>query len=270
MSEAFDKFVETISTLRGPNGCPWDKKQTHASLKPYFVEETYEALQAIDDQDDEELKSELGDVLLQIGLHAQIANETSRFNIDDVCNAITEKLIRRHPHVFSDVTVSGVDEVLTNWEAIKAIEKPKEARNQSAIGEVPSSLPALLLALKVSKKAAKLGFEWQDIHGVLDKMREEISELEAALSDGRTEDIEDELGDLLFTIVNVARWAKVDPEESLRRMVMRFRSRFSAMEAEARKRGVELSSLDAKTWDDLWNLAKARTALHSSVTGQEP
>lgn len=270
MSEAFDKFVETVATLRGPNGCPWDKKQTHASLKPYFVEETYEALQAIDDQDDEELKSELGDVLLQIGLHAQIASENARFSMDDVCRAITEKLIRRHPHVFSDVTVSGVDEVLTNWEAIKASEKPGQTFGQSAIGEVPNSLPALLLALKVSKRAAKLGFEWQDIHGVLEKMREEISELETALSGGCAEDIENELGDLLFTIVNVARWAKVDPEESLRRMVLRFRARFSAMEQEARERGVELSSLSAQAWDDLWNLAKARVSTQPVAKGQEP
>lgn len=255
MSDAFDRFVKTVAALRAPNGCPWDRKQTHESLKRYFVEETYEALQAIDDGDDEELKSELGDVLLQIGLHAKIAEEGQRFDIHDVCTAITEKLIRRHPHVFSDVQVDGVDDVLTNWEAIKTAEKGG-ALPESALDGVPQSLPALLLALEVSKKAARQGFEWPDLNGVLDKMMEEIAELREAIASDRAEDIESEVGDLLFTIVNVARWAKVDPEQSLRDMVRRFSARFRAMEDRAKAAGRPLNDMSLREWDDLWNSVK--------------
>lgn len=255
MSEAFDNLIACVAALRGPDGCPWDKKQTHASLKPYLVEETYEALQAIDDGDDTELAAELGDVLLQVALHSQIASETGRFTVDDVCERINEKLIRRHPHVFGDVQVNGVDDVLTNWEAIKRQERGA-SKQESALHGVPPSLPALLLAMEVSKKAARAGFEWPDMSGVLAKMREETLELEEALREDRTEDIADEIGDLLFTVVNVARWAHVDAEEALRSMVKRFRARFEAMEDTALASGRQLSGLTPEDWDQLWNQAK--------------
>jgi len=255
MSEQFERFLQAIATLRGPSGCPWDRKQTHDSLKPYFVEETYEALQAIDDRDDEELKGELGDVLLQVGLHAQIASEEGRFSMDDVCRAITEKLIRRHPHVFGDVKVNGVEDVLTNWEAIKSTEKGNH-KPASVLDGIPRGMPALMLAMEVSKRAAREGFEWPDMDGVFQKMHEEVGELKEALNSGVREDIDDELGDLLFTVVNIARWAHVDAEESLRQMVRRFRARFSAMEAQARREGKDLKTLTPEQWDDLWNRAK--------------
>lgn len=255
MSKEFDRFIEAIQALRSENGCPWDRKQTHKSLKPYFVEETYEALQAIDDEDDEELKGELGDVLLQIGLHAQIAAEQGRFTAEDVCRAITDKLIRRHPHVFGDVQVNGVDEVLVNWEAIKATEKP-DKQPESVLEGIPGSLPALMLAMEISKRAARQGFEWPDMDSVFDKMHEEVGELKEALREGSPEDTADEIGDLLFTIVNISRWAHVDAEESLRQMVSRFRVRFRAMENQARLAGTQLKDLTPEEWDRLWNLAK--------------
>lgn len=255
MSEAFERFLRTVDALRDPGGCPWDREQTHQSLRPFLVEETYEVLQAIDEGDDEQLKSELGDVLLQVALHARIASEEGRFDIHDVCRAITEKLIRRHPHVFGSVEVNGVDEVLTNWEAIKAAEK-KDSPPQSALDGVPRSLPALLLALEVSKKAARQGFEWPDLNGVLDKMMEEIGELRQAIASGRVEDVESEIGDLLFTIVNVARWVRVDPEQTLRDMVRRFSARFRAMEDRARASGKPLTEMSAEEWEDLWQSVK--------------
>lgn len=257
MAESFDSFVEIIAALRGPDGCPWDKKQTHASLKRYFVEETYEALQAIDDGDDEELAAELGDVLLQIGLHAQIASERGGFSIDDVVKAINAKLIRRHPHVFGDTRVDGVDQVLANWETIKSQERGAE-KPESALDGVPQAFPGLLLALEVSKKAARQGFEWPDMAGVLTKMREEVDELEEELAREahRRERIEDEIGDLLFTVVNVARWAEVDPEEALRRMVRRFARRFQAMEREAKQAGQSLKALTPEEWEAYWQASK--------------
>lgn len=255
MSDSFDRLIETVAALRAPGGCPWDREQTHQSLKRYFVEEVYEALQAIDDGDDQELKGELGDVLLQVALHAQIADEGDRFNIDDVCEAITEKLVRRHPHVFGSVDVDGVDQVLTNWEAIKDEEKGLTGQ-ESALDGIPQSLPSLLLALEVSKKAARLGFEWPDIDGVFDKMHEEISELKGAMRTGRAEEVEAEIGDLLFTIVNIARWSNVDPEISLRSMVRRFSARFQAMEDLARAQGRDMETMSLEEWDALWTQVK--------------
>lgn len=256
MSSEFDRFVEVIAALRGENGCPWDRKQTHESLKPYFVEETYEALHAIDEKDDAALADELGDVLLQIGLHAKIAEEQGKFTIQDVCRLITEKLIRRHPHVFSDVQVEGVQDVLDNWYAIKKAERGTGPDAESVLDSVTPTLPALMLAMEVSKKAARAGFEWADTAGVFVKMQEEISELEEALQGGAPEEIESEIGDLLFTIVNVARWAGVEPEQALRTMVARFTARFRAMEDRARAAGVALEDQTPEEWDEAWNLAK--------------
>ena len=255
MSSEFDRFVEIVAALRGPNGCPWDKKQTHESLKPYFVEETYEALHAIDEGDDEELAGELGDVLLQIGLHAQIGSEDGTFSIEDVCRKISDKLVRRHPHVFSGVEVSGVEDVLTNWQEIKKAERGGQAQESVLDGVVPS-LPSLMLAMEVSKKAARAGFEWPGMADVFVKLQEETSELEEAIHGGAPEEIESEIGDLLFTIVNISRWADVDPEQALRSMVRRFSARFRAMEDRAKAAGVALEDQTAEDWDEAWNLAK--------------
>lgn len=249
--------MQLIETLRGPNGCPWDKEQTPQSLRKFLVEEAYEALHAIDEEDWDELAGELGDVLLQIGLHAQIGKENGRFDIDDVCRKINEKLIRRHPHVFGDREVSGSDEVVRNWQQIKDEERGK-TQDHSALDNTTPSLPALMYAMEVSRKAARAGFEWPDVEGVFDKMHEEIDELKTAIAEGKTQNVEDELGDLLFTIVNIGRWVKVEPEEALRKMVKRFITRYRAMEDQARQDGMSTASLSAEQWDSYWNNAKAK------------
>lgn len=247
-----DELAHVVDRLLGPGGCPWDQAQTHESLKKHLVEETYEVLDAIDDGSMEGLREELGDLLLQPFMHAQIRKlRTGEFDIDDVAREIVEKLVRRHPHVFGDVSVADADEVLKNWDQIKQKEK---AEPKSILAGVPRALPALLRAQEVSKRAVRVGFEWPDIEAVFDKLREEEAELREEIAKGDQERIESEIGDLLFTIVNVARWAKVEPEEALRRMVDRFTRRFMAMERLAEK---PLRELSPQEWDDLWNEAKA-------------
>lgn len=255
---AFARLTEIIATLRAPGGCPWDREQTHLTLRKHLIEESYEVLEAIEQSDDVELKEELGDLLMQPVMHAQIAEEESRFDIIEVLDGISDKLVRRHPHVFGDVEVSGSGEVLQNWDAIKKAEKAQkaEAEDLSILDGVPQALPALSLALEVSKKAAKAGFEWPDADGVLVKLREEIAELEVALASGNERHIAEELGDLLFTAVNIARWHKIDPELALRDMVLRFKLRFSHMERSAKERCLELESLSPQEWDRLWSAAK--------------
>jgi MazG family protein len=263
--EAFEQLVEILAHLRAPNGCPWDREQTHETLRTHLIEEAYETLDAIERANDNDLKEELGDLLMQPLFHAQIAGEESRFDIIDVLHEINTKLIRRHPHVFGDVEANTTDKVLSNWDAIKKEEKAAKAGDGSTLippsilDDVPEALPSLMLALKISKKAAKAGFEWPDVQGVMDKLREETAELEVALEEGDNDRISEELGDLLFTAVNIARWQKINPELALRDMVRRFTLRFKAMEAEAQNRGLELDKLSPEAWDELWNQAKAAT-----------
>lgn len=262
-AQAFARLAEIIARLRAPDGCPWDREQTHLTLRTHLLEETYETLDAIEAGDDAALCEELGDLLMQPVLHAQIAADESRFDIVQVLNVISDKLVRRHPHVFGDVTVSGSGEVLTNWDAIKRAEKAGKKQAESAgsasiLDDVPVNLPSLSLAMKVSKKAAKAGFEWPDMPAVMEKLHEEVAELEAALVAPQqdVQHIADEIGDLLFTVVNVARWQKIDPELTLRDMVHRFTARFRDMESRAAAHGWELESLTTQQWDDLWNEAK--------------
>ncbi len=261
--EAFEQLVSILARLRAPDGCPWDREQTHETLRTHLIEEAYETLDAIERGHDNDLKEELGDLLMQPLFHAQIAGEEARFDIVDVLHEINSKLIRRHPHVFGDVRADSTDKVLANWDAIKKQEKAAKSSDESAsddapsvLDDVPEALPSLMLALKISKKAAKAGFEWPDVQGVMDKLREETAELEVALQEGDNERITEELGDLLFTAVNVARWQKINPELALRDMVRRFTARFQAMEAQARKRGLDIHQLSPEVWDELWNLAK--------------
>ena len=263
---AFTRLVEIIARLRAPGGCPWDREQTHMTLRAHLIEEAYEVLGAIEKNDDRNLQEELGDLLLQPMMHAQIASEENRFAIDDVLNGIADKLVRRHPHVFGDSDVSGSDEVLRNWDAIKQREKQSIANNgsigstpASILEEISSSQPALLEALEISKKAARSGFEWPDAKGVLDKLREEIDELEEAMNGDDKTRVEEELGDLLFTAVNIARWEKIDPELALRDMVARFKSRFAHMENAAREKGQNLETLSPDEWNDLWEAAKLKS-----------
>jgi tetrapyrrole methylase family protein/MazG family protein len=258
-AEAFERLVEIIARLRAPDGCPWDREQTHESLRRHLIEETYEVVEAIENLkttgDDEALKEELGDLIMQPVMHAQLATEENRFDIAGVLDGISDKLVRRHPHVFGDVEVSTSGEVLRNWDAIKKSEKPQNPKN-SILDGVPKSLPALSSALEVSKKAAKAGFEWPDAAGVLYKLREEVAELEAAMQEQNQTRIAEELGDLLFTAVNLARWHKVDPELALRDMIARFKTRFEKMEVAARERDLRLEVLTLQDWDELWNAAK--------------
>lgn len=257
---SFARLVEIIAQLRAPDGCPWDREQTHLSLRRHLIEESYEVIEAIELGDDGDLKEELGDLLMQPIMHAQLAAEEQRFDITQVLDGICDKLVRRHPHVFGEVMVNDSGEVLRNWDAIKKAEKQgrNEAENTSILDGVPSGLPSLSLALEVSKRAAKTGFEWPDTNGVLDKLREEMTEIEAALQTGERQRIADELGDLLFTAVNIARWQKIDPELALRDMVTRFKTRFAHMESSARAQGRDLGVLTPTEWDDLWNAAKTK------------
>ncbi len=257
-----------MAQLRAPDGgCPWDLKQTHESLRPHLIEESAEVLQAIESGDKANLCEELGDLLLQVVFHAQLAQENGDFTIEDVALAINEKLVRRHPHIFGDaqtkVSADDAEAVKANWDAIKAQEKAERGETPSILGDVPAQLPALASALKISKRAAKVGFEWPDEAGVLDKLREEVAEVEDALAHESRERVAEELGDLLFTIVNLARWRGIDPEMALRDNNRKFRGRFEQMETAALERGWSLESLSEAQWNELWNLAKSETFLVS-------
>ena len=248
--DGFVELVRLIGVLRSPEGCPWDREQTHASLAQHMIEEAYEAASAIDAGDDRALTDELGDLLLQVVLHAQIAREGGRFDTDDVIASIITKVRRRHPHVFGTAVAETAEAVTRTWDAIKREEKP----HRGALGEVPESLPALMRAQKISRRAAGVGFEWEDISGVWDKVHEEIDELRA--TELGTREAEDELGDLLFTVVNVARTMGIDAESALRRTCLRFTSRFEAMEAAASADGRPLEGLSLAEWEALWSAAK--------------
>lgn len=243
-----------VRRLMGPGGCPWDIAQTHESLKKYLIEEAYELFEAIDADDPEAMAEELGDVLLQPLMHAEIFHRTSDLGIREIADRAAAKLIRRHPHVFGDVKAETPEDVLANWDSIKRQEKADSGKPRSILAGIAPSLPALMLAMEVSKRAARSGFEWPDMDSVWEKFREEETEFREALESGDGAQISAELGDLLFTLVNLARWAKVDPEESLRTMVRRFRRRFELMEESANRPLVELSP---EEWDAAWNAAKS-------------
>ena len=244
---------EIVRLLRAPGGCPWDAEQTHQSIRRNFLEEAYEAAEAIDEDSPEHLKEELGDVLLQVALHAQMEREEGRFDLDGVADGICKKLIFRHPHVFGDVAVSGTGEVLSNWEALKRQEKG-QATNTDALEAVARALPALWRAEKVQKKAAKAGFDWPDVSGALDKLSEELEELKAAVASGTN--VEEELGDLLFSAVNAARFVKADPEEALNGATDKFIGRFRKVEAEAARQGKSMEDMSLAELDALWERAK--------------
>jgi len=257
ISEEFAALVDTVARLRAPGGCPWDREQTHASLKRYAIEETYEVIDAIDSGEPAKLEDELGDLLLQVLLHAQISSETNGFDIADVCARIREKLQRRHPHVFADVEVSGVDDVLHNWEQIKRAE-PEHEERKSVLDGVPKSLPALMRAAKISKKAARTGFDWPEVGAIIEKLHEETAELEEAVAKGDKSQVRSEIGDLLFTIVNIARFEGIDPEEALTEMLGRFTMRFNRIESEAAERGRDISDMTLEEMDAIWNEAKRK------------
>lgn len=244
-------LVEIVRILRSPGGCPWDAEQTHESIRRDFLEETYEVAEAIDEGSTEHLKEELGDVLLQVALHTRIEEEQGNFNLNDVSDGVCKKLIYRHPHVFGDVSVSGTGEVLTNWDALKRKEK-HQATHTDALNSVARSLPALWRAEKVQKKAKKAGFDWPDVSGALDKLSEELTEFKAAVAENTN--VEEELGDLLFSAVNAARFVKVDPETALQKATEKFIARFRRVEELAGDRPME--DMDLAELDKLWEQAK--------------
>ena len=244
---------EIVRLLRAPGGCPWDAEQTHQSIRRNFLEEAYEAVAAIDEGRPEHLKEELGDVLLQVVFHALMEQEAGRFDLDAVADGICKKLIFRHPHVFGEVSVSGTGEVLSNWEELKRKEKG-QATNTDALEAVARSLPALWRAEKVQKKAKKAGFDWPDVSGALDKLSEELEELKTAVAEGTN--VEEELGDLLFSAVNVSRFVKVDTEEALNGATDKFIGRFRKVEEEAARQGRALEGMSLAELDKLWEHAK--------------
>jgi tetrapyrrole methylase family protein / MazG family protein len=248
----FDEFVRTIAVLRGPDGCPWDRAQDHMSLRRNMIEEAYEAVSAIEAGDDRELAEELGDVLLQVVLHAQIAADDGRFTIDDVVAGIAEKIRRRHPHVFADAQAGTPDEVIERWDAIKRDEKA----GSGVLEGIPSALPALLWAQKISRRAVGVGFEWESLEAVWEKVHEEIDELKET-TPGSPE-AADEIGDLLFTVVNLARKQGIDAEESLRATCRKFIARFEDMEHAAGSGGRAMHDLDITEMEELWRIAKSR------------
>lgn len=251
---SINRLLEIMNTLRSPGGCPWDAEQTHDSLKPYLIEESYEVLEAIEAQDMYNLAEELGDLLLQVVFHAQVAQEAGEFQFQDVLKGIIDKMVRRHPHVFGDVQVKNSTEVLSNWDQIKKEEKGERAKE--GLFSFPKGLPALMLAVKTQKKVAKVGFDWPDFEGPLAKVYEELKELEEAMAEGKG--IQEEFGDTLFALVNLSRFLKIDPEDSLRKTVRKFQKRFLEMEKLAEFEGEKLVDLSLNKMDQYWEMAKIK------------
>lgn len=251
---SFESFAEIVAHLRAPDGCPWDKEQTHESLRKHLLEESYEAISAIDSGDFLDMREEFGDLLLQIVLHSQIANEEGQFNVNQVVQGIHSKIVRRHPHVFGEVELEGVDGVLANWEKLKETERKNNGKSENGLLHgVPLALPALTQAYEYQDRVARVGFDWPEIEGVLDKITEEIEEVKQATNET---ELTSELGDLIFALVNLARWKKVDAESALRGTNMKFKKRFSYVEQGAKKQGRNLSSLSLDEMEAFWQEAK--------------
>ncbi len=251
----FNDLVEIVKILRSPGGCPWDREQTHKSIRANFIEETYEAIEAIDNDDTELLKEELGDVLLQVALHSEIESEKNSFTIDDVCDGICKKLIIRHPHVFGSVEADTTEQVLKNWDAIKMKTKSQKSQTQ-AMNSVSKALPSLMRSAKIQQKAAKVGFDWDSVDGALDKLFEECEELKSAVKSNDKENQREELGDVLFSAVNVARFLDIDSEHALYDACDKFTDRFSKIESLANERGIDMKTASLSELDSLWDEVK--------------
>ena len=255
--ELFLILVALMEKLRSGKGCIWDREQTHKTIKKNLVEEAYEAVESIEGESYQELKEELGDILLQVVFHSQIAQENSEFDINDVLRNILHKLVRRHPHVFGDKLVAGSQEVLANWEDIKKEERKEKSSNDlSVFTNIPKMLPSLHYANEIQSRAARFGFDWEKTNDVLDKIKEEIEELEKELPDGKIGQISDELGDILFSVVNLSRHLKIDSEESLKNTCKKFINRFDFMEDYALKHGLDFKNLSLAEKEELWEIAK--------------
>jgi len=266
MSEKFDELVAVMARLRAPGGCPWDREQTYASLAQYLLEEAYETFEAIQEADQtgdtSNLKEELGDLLLQVIFHSTIGAEKGDFTIDDVAGGVTQKLVLRHPHVFGDEKLERAQDVLDNWDTLKANERKasgkKEKVQESILDEVPVHFPALLEGLKLTKRAAKVGFDWQDTDQIFDKLAEELDELKEAMKNRDEGEIGEEVGDLLFVVVNLARRLGIEPETALKKTNRKFRSRFRFIEDELKAADKNLEESSLEEMDSLWNAAKAK------------
>lgn len=248
-------LVDIMRILREPGGCPWDAEQDHESIKKNFIEETYEVVEAINKKDLALLREELGDVLMQVVFHAQIETELGNFNFDDVCDEVCKKLIVRHPHVFASETAETADDVLVKWDEIKKKTK-KQSTQTSVMNSIPRELPALMRAEKVQSKAAKVGFDWNDVSGAFDKITEETRELKKAINENDVEAMTDEMGDLLFSAVNVSRFIGVDSEDALTHTTDKFIKRFSVVEEKAAERGIDMKTATIDELDMLWDEAK--------------
>ena len=257
--DKFQRLVEIMARLRSPEGCPWDREQSFDTLKPYLLEETYEVLEAVDARDWEALAEELGDLLLEVVFLAQLASEENRFTVADSLDLIHEKLVRRHPHVFGTAQANTPAEVKRRWDQIKAVERESKGRGgQALLDTVPRNLPALVEAERVASRAAEVGFDWQNADQVLEKLEEELAELAEARRGADRERLESELGDLLFVLVNLARFLKVDPEQALRKTNRRFRDRFGYLEAKLVAQGKPLAEATLDEMEALWQEAKRR------------
>lgn len=256
LAGTLEELVGIMARLRSPEGCPWDLKQTHKSLLPYLVEEAYEVLDAVEAEDYGLMEEELGDLLLQIVFHSRIAEENGDFGIRDVLRGISEKMIRRHPHVFADAVAKTPEAVLVNWEAIKRDEK-EESGHHAAMARIPRQLPALMRSWKIQKKAAEAGFDWDNVAGALEKVEEEFGELTELLDSGDRDRLEDEMGDLLFAVVNVARFLKVEPEQALNRTSDKFMKRYQYVEEQAANNGLIMQECGLEVLDRFWNEAKS-------------
>ena len=250
---SFESFAEIVAHLRAPDGCPWDKEQTHESLRKHLLEESYEAIAAVDSGDFASMREEFGDLLLQAVLQSQIANDEGQFNINQVIHGIYSKIVRRHPHVFGDLKLDGVDGVLANWEKLKERERGNKKEDKGILDGIPLALPALSQAQEYQDRAARVGFDWPEVQGMLDKIKEEIEEIKNADTDF---ELASEIGDLLFAMVNLARWKKVDAESVLRATNAKFKKRFAYVEAGAKKQGRNLSELSLDEMESLWQEAK--------------
>ncbi len=248
-------LIDIVEILRSPGGCPWDIEQDHKSIRRDFLEETYEVIEAINKDDRDGLLEELGDVLLQVVFHAQIEREKNSFDLNDVADGVCKKMIERHPHVFGNVSAETSEQVLENWDVIKKQTKQQKSQTESMLS-IPREFPALMRADKVQKKAAKVGFDWDSVDGALDKVSEELAELKEAITMGVVENANEELGDLLFSVVNVSRFINVDSEEALTKATDKFIDRFSKVEKMAEEKGLNMKETDLDELDKLWDEAK--------------
>lgn len=255
---SIEDLREIIGILRGENGCPWDKEQTHESIRKSMLEEAYEVVDAIDKKSSTLLTEELGDVLLQVVFHATLGEESNSFTWDDVTDGVCRKMIYRHPHVFGDITAETSDEVLANWEQLKTVEKGNKSLSDQ-MEDIAKSLPETERAFKIQKKAAKIGFDWDTYEGIIDKLKEETDEAFGAISNN--ENIEEEIGDVLFTAVNLARFMKVDPEEALKKSNQKFMARIKIMEQEAEKTGKTIDEMNKQELENLWKMSKKNLAI---------